>query len=81
MAKLEAENEAAKPLHERFERFGSDIAALKVGQVEIQTTLRLLVTDGHNSRRSDFIKVGGGFGTGTLLIAALVTILKGAGWL
>ena len=38
VARLEAQNEAATPLHEQFR---ADIDELKIGQARIQTTLDL----------------------------------------
>lgn len=72
VARLEAENEAAKPLHERFH---DDIAELKQGQAEICTTLKILVTNGHakvHSKMRDFTAVGGG----AAIVAGIAAMLR-----
>ena len=75
IARLETENEAAKPLHEQFRQ---DIAELKAGQAEIQTTLRLLLGNGHgrfNGRVRDATLAG----IGAAVIAVLAAILRELG--
>ena len=66
IATLEEQNDAAKPLHAEFR---DDIKALKAGQVEIQTTLKLLVTNGHQKTiawaekaKSSVVPLGSGGG-------------------
>ena len=75
IARLETENEAAKPLHEQFRQ---DIAELKTGQAEIQTTLRLLLANGHsrlNGRVRDVTLAS----VGAIAIAVLAAILRELG--
>ena len=74
LAVIEEQNRVATPLHNQF---GKDIAELKAGQVEIQTTLKLLVTNGHTKAWTERIKSYGVPATsGGGLIAVLMLILE-----
>ena len=69
IATLESENALALPLHKEFRE---DIADLKEGQVEIKTTLTLLVTNGRGiGRKGNIVAAGGGVGAMGLLAVLL----------
>ncbi len=56
MVRVEVENELAVPLHKEFrqdiEDLKTGVGDLKVGQAKIQTTLKLLETNGRRSRKN-----------------------------
>lgn len=70
LSTLEAENLAAKPMHEQFQQ---DISDLKVGQARIETKLDgLLKVNGRsNGRRGSLVAAGSGMGVMGLLAALL----------
>lgn len=71
VARLEEQNKASFPIHEKFQ---GDIEELKEGQTEIKTTLRLLVTNGHQrTGKSRDVTVAGG---AAALIAAAAGVLR-----
>ena len=63
LATLEAENDAAKPMHAQFQ---ADISELKVGVAKIQTTMEILVTNGHQKwserAKASIVPLGSGGG-------------------
>ena len=70
IATLEAENLAAKPLHDKLI---TSIDELREGQVRIATRIEMLITNGHSRTKVRDATIAGG---GAAVIAAIAGVLR-----
>lgn len=85
MARVETENEMAKPLHEQFrldiEDLKTGVGDLKVGQAKMEGQLdTLLRANGRKSRRSQVVNTGGLVAVIVAASAAVVAVAEALGF-